>query len=75
MDFEEELKKYDVHWVVKEYPSFDEFLDWLDIDVGIAKEKMLDTYKVVAEQFQDAGYFTHANLVMLKYEKVKNGDI
>jgi len=75
MDFEEELKKFDIHWVAKEYPTFEEFMDWVDIDAGIEKEKMLNTYKNVAQQFRDGGYPVQADLIMLKYEKVKNEDI
>jgi len=66
------LKKFDIDWIMKEYPSFDEFMDWVDTDVGIAKEKMLDTYKVVAQQFRDAGHHVRADLIMYKYKKVKD---
>ena len=70
MNFEEILKKYDAHWVVKEYPTFDSFMDWLDIDIGVSKEKMMNTYEVVADKFEEAGYKSRALLIRLKMEKL-----
>jgi len=75
MTLDEGLVKFDIHWVVKEYPTFDSFMDWLDIDVGISKEKMLDTYKVVADKFEMAGYGSRALLIRLKMKKIRDEDI
>ena len=47
-------------------------MGWLDIDIGLPKEKMLNTYLAVEQKFKDAGYFRRANLIHIKYEKIKN---
>lgn len=66
MDINEKFVQFNVHWVVKEYPTFDEFMDWLDIDVGIDRKKMINTYEVVADKFKEAGYYDRAVLTQYK---------
>ena len=58
---------------VKNLTTFDEFMDWVDIDIGLSKELMLKAYLSAEEEFRDKGYLTRANLIRIKYEKIKNG--
>ena len=58
-------------WNVENITSFDDFMDWLDIDIGSPKEvrlqSLLDTEKI----FRKAGYITRAKLARRKYEQLK----
>lgn len=55
-------------WNVKHFPSFDEFMDWLDIP------SPLSAYEVAAQKFEEAGYPTRAKLVRRKYEQLLKED-
>lgn len=61
-----------VEAIVAEYSSFDEFVDWVNTDIGIDKIKMLDTYLVAEKQFKDAGYSAHARVIKYRYNVVKD---
>ena len=58
-------------WVVKNLNSFDEFMDWLDVDIGIDRKEMLENYIELEETLRKDGYTTRANLVKHRIKNFK----
>lgn len=59
-------------WNVENITSFDDFMDWLDIDIGLSKNSMLQSLLDTEKVFEKAGYITRAKLTRRKYEQLKN---
>jgi len=58
-------------WIVMNLKSFDEFMDWLDIDIGIDRQDMLDGYIELEKLLRDDGYPVRANLVKHRIKNFK----
>ena len=57
--------------IVKDYPTFDEFLDWCEVDIGLPLERRLKVLLYVENNFKEAGYLEHAKIINMVYNKLK----
>ena len=57
--------------VVDEYATYDEFVDWCEIDVGLPLERRYQIFTEAEEKFRKAGFPDHADIIKITHDKIK----
>jgi len=58
--------------VIELNPTYDEFVNWCETDIGLSSERRMSIFKHAEKEFRDAGYHSHAEVIKItgeRYEK------
>lgn len=58
--------------IVDDYPTYDEFVDWCEIDIGLPLERRYRIFDHAEKQFRKAGFIEHAEIIKITHQKIKS---
>ncbi len=60
--------------IIEDNPSFDEFVDWCEIDIGLSSDRRISIFQHAEKEFRNAGFPQHADIIKIVHKKFVNSN-
>ncbi len=60
--------------VIEDNPSYDNFVDWCEIDIGLSSDRRISIFQHAEKEFRNAGFPQHADIIKIVHKKFVNSN-